>query len=100
LRWNWNILDRFSQNSQISNFMNIRPESPSCSMQTDMTKLKVAFRNSANVSKKSLTVQGNNMFLSACSINFREILVTNGNRGCILRDKQVWGFWSVVQRQR
>jgi hypothetical protein len=45
-----NILDRFSQNTQISFLINIRRESPSCSMQTDMKKLKVAFRNSANVS--------------------------------------------------
>jgi hypothetical protein len=46
-----NIINRFSQNTQISKFMNIRPEGPSCSMQTDMKKLKVAFRNFANVSK-------------------------------------------------
>jgi len=51
LGWNLNILDRFSQNTQISNFINIRPESPSFSMQTDMKKPKVAFRSSANVSK-------------------------------------------------
>ena len=31
--------------------MNIRSESLSCSMQTGMKKPKVAFRNSANVSK-------------------------------------------------
>jgi hypothetical protein len=42
---------------------------------------KSRFRNSVNESKKSLTFQGNNTFLSVCSINFREILVTNGNRG-------------------
>jgi hypothetical protein len=34
--------------------MNIHPEGPSCSMQTDMTKLNDAFRNFANVSKNHL----------------------------------------------
>jgi hypothetical protein len=49
------FFDRFSKNSQISDFMKIRRQ-PSHSMRTDgetvMTKLIFAFRNSANMPKK------------------------------------------------
>ena len=33
-------------------------------------------------------------------INFRGILVANGHRGWILRDKKVCEFWSDLQLQR
>ena len=63
----------------MSNFMNIRPEGPSFFVLTDMTKLKVALRNFANVSKNHS--QFKEIILSVWCINFRGILVTNGNRG-------------------
>ena len=48
-----NFLDKFSKNSQISNFMEMSLAGrPICSMRTDMTKLIVAFRNFANAPKK------------------------------------------------
>jgi hypothetical protein len=51
-----NFLEIFSKNTQIVNFVNIVQWEPNCSMrtdgrtgrQTDLTKLIVAFRNSAN----------------------------------------------------
>ena len=48
--WNLNLLDRFSQNPQTSNFMKISPvraELFQAEGQTDMTKLVVAFRSFA-----------------------------------------------------
>ena len=50
-----NFLDWFSKNTQISNFIKIRPvgaELFHTDGQTDMTKLTVAFRNFAKVLKK------------------------------------------------
>ena len=38
--WTLYLLDKFSQNVPISNFMNILPGRPSCSMRIDMMKLK------------------------------------------------------------
>jgi len=66
---NLNILDRFSQNTQISIFMNIRPDSPS-SMQTGMKKPKVAFRNSANVSKNRSQLKEIIRFFRYALLNF------------------------------
>ena len=56
-RFEWNpiFLYRFSKNNQILNFMKIHPmgaELFHAGGQTDMTKLIVTFRNSANASKK------------------------------------------------
>jgi hypothetical protein len=56
LQRNFNSLDRFSKNTQISNLTKICPVVASCSMrtdgrtngQTDMTKLIVTFRNFSN----------------------------------------------------
>ena len=48
------LLDRFSKNIQISNFIKIRPVGAQLyhtDERTDMTKLKAAFRNFANVPK-------------------------------------------------
>jgi hypothetical protein len=49
-----NLLDRVSKNAQISNFMDVRPvgaELFHADGQTDMTKLRLAFRNFANAPK-------------------------------------------------
>jgi hypothetical protein len=51
---NSNFLDGFSKNAQISNFMKIPPvgaELIHADGRTDMTKLIVVFRKSANASK-------------------------------------------------
>ena len=53
---NVNILDRFSKKAQISSFIKIRPLGADlfhADGQMDMTKLTVAFRNSANAPKNS-----------------------------------------------
>jgi hypothetical protein len=71
-----NILNRFSKHTQISNFMQILPVGAESfeaggrtggradrrtDRQTDMEKLIVAFRNFANVSKKSERVVHENL---------------------------------------
>ena len=57
---NVKYLDRFSKNTQISNFTKIRPVEAKFSYadgQTDMTKLTVAFRNFANAPKNCTIVR-------------------------------------------
>ena len=52
--WNQNVLDIFSKNTQISNFIIIRPagtELFNANGQTDMAKLVLAIRNFAKASK-------------------------------------------------
>ena len=53
-----------------------------------MTKLKGISRNYANDSKNHLQFKEFKRVFSICCIVFRDIPVTNGNRGCILRDKK------------
>ena len=53
--WNWNFLDRFSKNLQISSNMKILlvgAELFHTDGRTHMTRLMVAFRNFANAPKK------------------------------------------------
>jgi len=103
--WNLNLLDRFSQNVRISNFMNTRLEGPSYYIRTDMTKLKGISRNFANASKNHSQFKEIKLFFLICCIDFRDIPVTNGNRGCILRDKkfgnsgQFYSCWDWEERQ-
>ena len=55
------FLDRFFQNSQISNFTKIRPLGAELFLadeRTDMTKLIVSFRNFAKVPNKNQTLHG------------------------------------------
>jgi hypothetical protein len=57
LEWNFNFLDRFSKNTQISNCMKICPVGGEVHVdrqtdrRTDMTKLIITFRNFANAPK-------------------------------------------------
>ena len=54
---NLNFLHIFSKNTEVSNFMKIRPvvaEFLHSEWRTDMTKLIVAFRNFANAPKNNL----------------------------------------------
>ena len=59
-KWNLNILGNSSKNSQILNFIEIRPvwaELFHSDGPTDMTKLTVSFRNFANAPKMTYTEQ-------------------------------------------
>jgi len=48
------FLDRFSKNSEVSNFMkNLSSGSRVAPWQTDMTKLRIAFRNFTNATEKT-----------------------------------------------
>jgi hypothetical protein len=57
-----NFLDRFSKNSQISNFIKTYPVGAQfyagrrADGQTDMTKLIIAFRNFSNAHKKEIII--------------------------------------------
>jgi len=46
------FFDRFSKDTQISDFMKIRPVGAELFLRTDVTKVTVASRNFANVPKK------------------------------------------------
>jgi len=69
-------------------------------MRTDTMKLKGTCRNFSNVSKNHSQFKEIKLFFSVCCTNFRDILVTNGNRGSILKDKKVWVLRSVLQLHR
>jgi len=61
------FLDRFSKNTQIPNFMKIRPlgaELYHVERQTDMTKLMAVFRNFANAHKNDKSLFNFRLFLS------------------------------------
>jgi len=62
------FLDRFAKNTQISNFIEIRPvgaELFHADGQADTTKLIVAFSNSANAPKNCMPEEINRRFNSA-----------------------------------
>ena len=61
---NW-VLDRYSKNDQISNFMEIRSVGATQKERRDMTKLVVAFRNVANAPKQHFwTISTHKLYLT------------------------------------
>jgi hypothetical protein len=101
----WNLLDRFSQNIWISNFMKIRPVAADlfqAERQTDMTKLIVTFHNLLNARKNNWIIEINTFIniLNCYKTKQQWILLSNRIHVTVLKCNQKninykCHFWKV-----